>query len=476
MKCALIGMLLAAALLAQGPYEPTRASLSRRPTPAWFNDAKFGVFIVWGPYSVAGWAPKGKYAEWYGNRVEMARRKNDANDPWLQYHTKVFGRDFPYAGLADRFKAEMFDADRWADLLARSGAKYVVHSAKYHDGFALWPSAEATRSWGRPWNSVEAGPRRDLVGELDRAVRKRGIRSGLYYSVYEWFNPLYLADWRRYRDEVHMPQFKDMVTRYKPDMIWLDGQWDHTFEEWRSGELAAWLFNESPVKDFVAVNERWGGKRAIDPGMKDPVVGFKTSEYESGFDPSAGAWEEDRGMGASYGYNRNEDADDYRSGRQLIRLLVEVSSRGGNLLLDIGPTSDGRIPVVMQERLLEIGAWLKVNGEAIYGTTAGPVQLPGPMTGAAKPDHALTPAEEEQQGRARTWATTARPGKVYVHVFEWPRGGLLELPAGIGRVQSARMLDGGAVVGVSAKGGKVSLRLQGSRPELVPAVVELQLR
>jgi alpha-L-fucosidase len=475
-KRAVLAIVLAFPLLAQPPYAPTRESLARRPTPAWFNQAKFGIFLVWGPYSVPGWAPKGKYAEWYGHRVETARRQNDSSDPWLAYHTKVFGRDFPYSGFVDMFRAEMFDANRWADLVARSGARYIVHTAKYHDGFALWPSKEANQSWGRPWNSVDAGPRRDLVGELDQAVRRRGIRSGLYYSVYEWFNPLYLADYRRYRDLHHFPQFKDMVNRYKPDLVWLDGQWDHSFEEWRSGELAAWLFNESPVKDFVAVNERWGGKRAMDPGMREPVVGFKTSEYESGFGRNAGVWEESRGMGGSYGYNRNEDAEDYRSGRQLIRLLVEVASQGGNLLLDVGPTADGRIPVVMQERLLEIGAWLKVNGEAIYGSSAGPVQPVSGLTGGAKPDHALTPAEEEQQGRARTWATTSKPGKVYLHLFDWPPNGQLELPAGLGQIQAASMLDGGRAVAVSNSAGKVTLKLPGCAPPLMPAVIDLRLR
>jgi alpha-L-fucosidase len=424
---------------------------------------------------VPGWAPKGKYAEWYGHRVETARRKNDAADPWLAYHSKVFGRDFPYSGFVERFRAEMFDAGRWAKLVADSGARYVVHTAKYHDGFALWPSADATRSWGRPWNSVETGPKRDLVGELDAALRQRGIRSGLYYSVYEWFNPLYVSDWRRYRDEHHFPQFKDMVSRYKPDIVWLDGQWEHTFDEWRSGELAAWLFNESPVKDFVAVNERWGGKRAIDPGMKEPVVGFRTSEYEGGFDGKSGPWEENRGMGGSYGYNRNEDIEDYRSGQQLIRLLVEVASRGGNLLLDIGPEADGRIPVVMQERMLEIGAWLKVNGEAIYGSTAGPVQQPGELTGAAKPDQALTPEEEARRSRARTWATTAKPGKVYVHLLQWPDGGALQLPYAASQVKSARLLDGGAPVVVRRQGGGLRLTLPACPPAALPAVVVLDV-
>ncbi|MBI4890790.1 MAG: alpha-L-fucosidase [Acidobacteria bacterium] len=473
MKALAAAALLVTQALAQGPYQPTRAALAARPTPGWFTDARFGVFIVWGPYSVPAWAPKGKYAEWYGYRVETARAKNDMADAWLAHHSLVYGVDFPYQGFVDRFRAEAFDAGAWAKLIADSGARYVVHSAKYHDGFAMWPSADASRSWGKPWNSAEAGPKRDLVGDLDQALRRRGIRSGLYYSIYEWFNPLYLKDWRKYRDEHLFPQFKDMVNRYKPDIVWLDGQWDHTFDEWRSGELAAWLFNESPVKDAVAVNDRWGGRRAMADTSGEPVVGYRTSEYESGFDAAAGPWEENRGMGGSYGYNRNEDIQDYRSGQQLIRLLVEVASRGGNLLLDIGPSADGRIPVIMQERLLEMGAWLKENGEAIYGTSAGPVQQPGALTGAAKPDHAMTPAEEAKQAKERKWATTARPGKIYLHLFEWPANGKITVPISSRSVNAARMLAGGPDLKLGHEGPNVRITLPARQTDLMPAVVVL---
>jgi alpha-L-fucosidase len=181
-------------------YEATRQSLASRPTPQWFNQAKFGIFIVWGPYSVPAFAPKGRYAEWYWHRVMDARKTNDLTDEFLKFHDRVYGPQFRYEDFVPLFHSEMFNPDQWIDLIVRSGAKYVVHSAKYHDAFCLWPSEEADLSWGRPCNSVTAGPRRDLVGELERAGRARGLKMGLYYSLYEWYNPLYLSDFARYRD------------------------------------------------------------------------------------------------------------------------------------------------------------------------------------------------------------------------------------------------------------------------------------
>jgi alpha-L-fucosidase len=150
-----------------------------------------------------------------------------------------------------------------------------------------------------------------------------------------------------------MPQFKDVVTRYKPSLIFSDGEWEMTSAQWRSPELLAWLFNESPVKDEIVVDDRWG---------------YWTTEYTPGMAETTHAWEESRGMGFSYGYNRAERAEHYHSGRELVLMLVDIVSRGGNLLLDIGPKADGSIPPIMEERLLRIGDWLKINGEAIYGT------------------------------------------------------------------------------------------------------------
>jgi alpha-L-fucosidase len=158
------------------------------------------------------------------------------------------------------------------------------------------------------------------------------------------------------------PQFKDLVRSYRPDIIWSDGEWEMSWEKWRSPELLAWLFNNAPNEKDLVINDRWG------KGIRHKHGGFYTTEYGSGMDDDTHPWEENRGMGFSYGYNRSEDAGDYRTAQELILMLIDVVSRGGNLCLDIGPSADGKIPVVMQERLLGIGAWLKVNGEAIYGT------------------------------------------------------------------------------------------------------------
>jgi alpha-L-fucosidase len=345
---------------AQGRYEPTWESLDRRPTPAWWVEAKFGIFIHWGVYAVPAWSVRGQYSEWYWRRVEDDKKKNG---PWSRYHKSTYGESFPYAEFAPRFKAELYDPNQWADIFQRSGARYVVLTSKHHDGYCLWPSTEANRSWGRPWNSVDIGPNRDLLGELTEAVRQKGLHMGIYYSLYEWYNPLWVTDRAVYVDKHMVPQFKDVVTRYKPEVIFSDGEWDMDSKDWRSEELLAWLFNESPVRDEVVVNDRWG------KGIRHKHGGYYTTEYGAGLADASHPWEENRGMGHSFGYSRTESLADYRSAREMILMLIDIVSRGGNLLLDIGPAGDGTIPIIMEERLIQIGDWLRVNGEAIYGTT-----------------------------------------------------------------------------------------------------------
>jgi len=368
MKYLLLFLLMLGSLRAQ-TYQPTWDSLDKRPSPAWFTDAKFGIFIHWGVYSVPAYAPvipgKLAYAEWYWNA--MTHGKDDPGADAIQkgtwsFHQEKYGADHPYQSFAPQFKAELFDPAHWADVLANSGAKYVVLTSKHHDGFALWPSKEASTTWGRPWNALEIGPNRDVLGDLTDAVRAKGLHMGFYYSLFEWYNPLWLSDKPRYVSQHMFPQFKDLVTRYKPDIIFSDGEWEMTSADWRSPELLAWLFNNSPVKDKVVINDRWGKDTRHKHG------GYWTTEYTAGMSGMEHPWEESRGMGFSYGYNRAERLDNYHTGRELVIMLVDIVSRGGNLLLDIGPTSDGTIPVIMEERLNQIGGWLKVNGDAIYGT------------------------------------------------------------------------------------------------------------
>lgn len=350
---------------AQTKYEANWASLDSRPVPVWFQDAKFGIFIHWGIYSVPAWAPtKGhvydKYAEWYWSKMQGDK---PVNQQFREHHQQTYGSNVKYPDFVHDFKAELFQPAVWASLFKQAGARYVVLTSKHHEGFALWPSAQ---SWN--WNSVDVGPHRDLAGDLMKAVKAEGLRMGYYYSLYEWFNPLYKTDVRKYVDDHMLPQMKDLVTRYKPDVVWTDGEWEYTSDVWKSTGFLSWLYNESPVKDDVVVNDRWGKETRSKHG------GFYTTEYDLVHEGDASGskiarpWEECRGIGGSFGYNKSENLEDYSSAKQLIHILVDKVARGGNLLLNIGPAADGTIPVIMQQRLMEIGDWLKVNGEGIYET------------------------------------------------------------------------------------------------------------
>jgi alpha-L-fucosidase len=353
-------------------FEPTWASIDNRPSPAWYTDAKFGIFVHWGVYSVPAFAPvkaKGQtpYAEWYWHSLtdgKQAKSPNGSGVATWDFHKKVYGPDFPYFDFAPMFRAELYNPDRWADLFVKAGAKYVALTSKHHEGFTLWKNEQANRSWGRPWNSVDIGPKRDLLLDLTEAGRRNGLQMGIYYSLYEWYNPLWVSDKARYVSEHLFPQFKDVVEHVKPAIIFSDGEWELTSAEWRSPELLAWLFNESSIAGNVVIDDRWGKDTRHKHG------GYYTTEYTSGMQDATRPWEESRGMGFSYGYNRAETLTDYHTDRQLLLMLIDIVSRGGNLLLDIGPRADGEIPVVMEERLMQIGNWLHPNGEAIYGTRA----------------------------------------------------------------------------------------------------------
>ena len=341
-------------LIAQ-TYQPNWQSLDSRPVPQWYKDAKFGIFIHWGVYSVPGWSTKGNYAEWYQYGL------NNGDTARINFHKRKFG-DLTYYQLAEQFKAELFNADEWAALFEKSGARYIVLTSKHHDGFANWNSKEASKTWGFPWNSTEVGPHKDLIGDLFTAVRKTTVRAGMYYSLYEWFNPLWKTDRNKYVNEHMLPQMRDLISTYKPDVFWTDGDWEAADSVWKSQQFLAWLYNESPVKNKVVTNDRWGSDIRFHHG------GVYTPEYEPDLEFENHCWEESRGMGTSYGYNREEDAWDYTSAQVLVLNLIDKVSRGGNFLLDIGPDEHGKIPPIMQERLLQIGSWMKINSEAIYNT------------------------------------------------------------------------------------------------------------
>lgn len=428
-------------------YKPEWESLDKRPVPKWFEDSKFGIFIHWGVYSVPAWGPTGdsigvydKYAEWYWSKMD---RPGKVQKYFKDFHNKTYGPNFRYQDFAPMFKAELFEPDKWAELFKESGAKYIVLTSKHHEGFTLWPSAQ---SWN--WNSVDIGPHRDLCGDLTTAVKKAGLHMGFYYSLYEWYNPIYKSDPAAYVNEHMIPQLKDLVTRYTPDIIWTDGEWDKPSKEWKSEEFLAWLYNISPVKENIVVNDRWGSETRSKHG------GIYTTEYgligdKEGIDNTVPhPWEECRGIGTSFGFNRTEGLSDYSTPGQLIKLLVSTVSAGGNLLLDIGPAADGTIPVIMQERLLEIGKWLKINGEAIYNSRA--------FITTKK-------AEEINPETNKSIFFTQKNSDVYVICLSRPKGGIILKDASAISVK-ATYLGTNRPVAVKKSGGNIVI----VAPELTP--------
>jgi len=216
-------------------YDANWTSLNKRGIPAWFHQDKFGIFIHWGVYAVPSYAPvianSGiSYAEWYWYRVQ------EGQEDFKAFHDKNYGPSFQYPQFESQFRAEMFNPKQWADIFKRSGARYVVLTSKHHEGYTLWKSAESDRDWGRTWNAVTGTPKRDLLGDLTDAVRGDGMKMGYYYSLYEWFNPLWQKDKTKFVNDHMFPQFKDLVTRYKPSVIFSDGEWEMSDTGWRSPE------------------------------------------------------------------------------------------------------------------------------------------------------------------------------------------------------------------------------------------------
>ncbi len=342
-------MLLFANLSAQ--VMPTWESINQRGYPQWFSDAKLGIFIHWGVYSVPAYASLEGYAEWY-------YRGLSTNDERKTFQERIYGKDFKYEDFAPMFKAELWDPAEWAELFKKSGAKYVLLVSKHHDGYCLWPSKYAPE-----WNSVAIGPHRDICGELTEAVRAKGLKMGFYYSLPEWsskIHPWYVApdDSIGPYVETHMiPQLKELISAYKPTVLFTDGEWRNTAEQWHARELISWYYN-TVGKDAI-VNDRWG---------EGQQHGFRTPEYSAGITLTDRPWAECRGLGRSFGLNRNEPLENYLTSDELIRHFCVLVAAGGGMTLNVGPAADGKIPLLQQERLLDLGRWLDINGEAIYGT------------------------------------------------------------------------------------------------------------
>ncbi|TDE00247.1 alpha-L-fucosidase [Jiangella asiatica] len=388
-------------------FQPTVASLNSHETPQWFHDDKFGIFIHWGAYSVPAWGPRGSYAEWYWNY------QNNPGSPTNTYHRDTYGEDFAYDQFIGQWQAENFDPEAWVRLFEDAGANYFVLTSKHHEGVALYDSQVSGR------DAVDLGPGRDLAGDLFAAAREHtDLRAGFYYSLYEWFNPSYtgrpvtnpytgeevpytgapVVD--DYVGDYMLPQMRELIDQYDPDILWCDGQWEKPADYWRVAPVLAEFYNGAKnrpdPKEVVVAN-----RCKIQSGALDSLeLDFQTPEYTVKPDIDPNKWESSRGIAHSYGYNQNEPVEDYLTSDELVDSLVDIVSKNGNLLLNVGPQADGTIPALQQERLRDIGAWLDVNGEAIYGTTY------------------FNRAEEPASSVPIRY--TVKDGALYATALEWP--------------------------------------------------------
>lgn len=366
----------------------------------WWKDARFGMFIHWGLYAVPAGEYQGQQVEGIGEWI-----MNNLNIPINEYEK-----------FADAFNPVKYDAEEWVSLAKKAGMKYIVITSKHHDGFALWDSDVTT------WDIIDATPYdKDILAQLAEACKKEDIRLCFYYSIMDWHHPDAQAMWEpeynqgrksdkvnpnfpRYVESYMKPQLKELLTNYGDiGVLWFDGEWIPAY----TSEMGKEIYNY--VRDLqkdIIINNRVDKGRLGMQGLNkegDFAGDFGTPEQEI---PDTGLegvhWESCMTMNDTWGYKHFDD--NWKSARMLVQNLVDIVSKGGNYLLNVGPTAEGLIPQASVERLEAIGDWMNVNGESIYGAKASPYQKP-------------------EWGRY-----TQKENKIYAHVFEWPGNNLLKIP------------------------------------------------
>ena len=395
------------------------------PKMQWWRDAKFGMFIHWGIYSV----PAGKWD------------KNTTYGEWIM-HTAKIPRS-TYSALAKEFNPTQFNAEEWVKLAKAAGQKYMVITSKHHDGFAMFGS-KAT-----PYNIVDATPfKRDILKELADACRKHGMKLGFYYSqAQDWYHPggavsgnkdwdsSHIGSMEKYIDDIAIPQVKEILSNYGDvAILWWDTPTNMTSA--MTQKLAA-IAKQYPQ---LITNNRLGAGMGGDletPEQFIPATGFPGRN-----------WEVCMTMNGHWGYNAWDDR--WKSTKELTRKLVDIVSKGGNFLLNVGPNAYGVIPVVCQQNLLEMGEWLQLNGESIYGTTASPFPY-------------------------LSWGRATRKGQtIYLHVFDWPTNGQLGVPLG-NKIKKAYLLaDKKHTLTITAQKNSSILQLPAYAPDKMSAVIAIE--
>jgi alpha-L-fucosidase len=393
----------------------------------WWRQAKFGLFIHWGVYAV----PAGSYGD------------NSGYGEWIMHNAKIPVKE--YKGFAKQFNPVKYDPNAWVKVAKDAGMRYIVITAKHHDGFALYPSKFSS------WNVADATPYgKDLLGPLVEASKKQGLKIGFYYSQsQDWVNPggakkrykegegwddAQLGDFDDYLEKVALPQVKELFNQYPIDMFW----WDtgSLMNEERARPFAEAI----PFERGILSNNRLGGGFAGDFGTPEqfvPATGYQ------------GDWETCMTMNGHWGYNAADN--NWKSTEELIHKLIDICAKGGNFLLNIGPTAEGEFPEQCIERLQEVGAWLDVNGESIYGTTRGPFTY------------------------LSYGAATRKGNKVYVHVFDWPGNGKLNVPLRSGVKSASLLVTPDKPLKINVESERIVIDLPKQAPDLIASVVVLEL-
>ena len=426
--------------------ETTETKEQRDARMAWWREAKFGMFIHWGVYSV----PAGFYQD----------KPVGGIGEWIMHNGKIPMAE--YQQFAKEFNPVKFDADAWVKTAKAAGMKYIVITSKHHDGFAMFDSKASD------WNIVKAAPfGRDPLQELAEACRKNGVKLGLYYSQAQYWNnggagnnwdskPGVTMD--DYIDKIAVPQVKEILSRYGefPTVLWWDTPYD------MNAERAQKLYDAvHALKPSIIQNNRLGGGFKGDtetPEQYIPPQGYPGRD-----------WETCMTMNNTWGFKR--DDHDWKSTGTLIRNLCDIASKGGNYLLNVGPTSEGLIPDPSIERLAEVGAWMKVNGTAIYGSS--PTSF-----GAEAGQPSAT--EKDKKGKPKfvatwDWRSTSKPGKIYLLIFKWPGSGKFELTGLQSKVNKAYLLAGNKRLKFNQTKAGVTLNLPAKAPDEIASVICLEI-
>ncbi len=412
----------------------------------WWREARFGLFIHWGLYAIpAGkWGNDTTYGEWIRNRAHIPVQEYDK--------------------FVERFNPIRFNARQWVQTAREAGMRYIVITSKHHDGFCLFNTKETN------FNVMSTPFKRDILKELSEACAEQGIKLCFYYSIMDWHHPDYTprrdweedtrsaegADFDRYV-AVMKGELKELVEHYGPlGVLWFDGEWEPTWSAGRGIDLYRYVRGLQPS---IIINNRVGVGRAGMKGLtKEGEFGGDFGTPEQGV-PETGLpgvdWESCMTMNKHWGYNAYDT--NWKSGRALIRTLVDIASKGGNFLLNVGPTAEGVFPPASLERLREIGSWMRVNGVSIYGTQASPV-------------HGTT------WGRC-TQKILPTGTRLFLHVFDWPKDGMLTVPGLRNSPQHAYFLGDASkhLLGVQLNDGGLTIDIGKKQRDAADTVVVLEI-